>query len=214
MKNISVIINVVLAIAVAVLYYLHFSCAASCSSSENTEVVTEIGTETETVVPLDEISTTSNVGYINIDSLQDKYKLYEVLIQKLKAKQTKYEAEISTKMVAFEKKVKDFQQKAQTMSQFEGQTKQQELAEEEQRLYKLRDDFTIKFQEEEAKLNDEFQKTVQSYIKKHNEKTNFDIIIGASQMGNIVLDFKPGIDITQHVVNGLNAEYKEKTAKK
>lgn len=214
MKNISVIINVVLAIAVAVLYYLHFSCAASCSSSENTEVVTEIGTETETVVPLDEISTTSNVGYINIDSLQDKYKLYEVLIQKLKAKQTKYEAEISTKMVAFEKKVKDFQQKAQTMSQFEGQTKQQELAEEEQRLYKLRDDFTIKFQEEEAKLNDEFQKTVQDYIKKHNEKTNFDIIIGASQMGNIVLDFKPGIDITQHVVNGLNAEYKEKTAKK
>jgi outer membrane protein len=214
MKNISVIINVVLAIAVAVLYYLHFSCAASCSSSENTEVVTEIGTETETVVPLDEISTTSNVGYINIDSLQDKYKLYEVLIQKLKAKQTKYEAEISTKMVAFEKKVKDFQQKAQTMSQFEGQTKQQELAEEEQRLYKLRDDFTIKFQEEEAKLNDEFQKTVQDYIKKHNEKTNFDIIIGASQMGNIVLDFKPGIDITQHVVNGLNAEYKEKTSKK
>lgn len=214
MKNISVIINVVLAIAVAVLYYLHFSCAASCSGSENTEVVTEIDAETEAVVPLDEISTTSNVGYINIDSLQDKYKLYEVLIQKLKAKQTKYEAEISTKMVAFEKKVKDFQQKAQTMSQFEGQTKQQELAEEEQKLYKLRDDFTIKFQEEEAKLNDEFQKTVQDYIKKHNEKTNFDIIIGASQMGNIVLDFKPGIDITQHVVNGLNAEYKEKTSKK
>jgi len=197
---------------VAVLYYLHFSCAASCNSPADTEVTAEV--ETEEIVPLDEISTTSNVGYINIDSLQDKYKLYEVLIQKLKAKQTKYEAEISTKMVAFEKKVKDFQQKAQTMSQFEGQTKQQELAEEEQRLYKLRDDFTIKFQEEEAKLNDEFQKTVQDYIKKHNEKTNFDIIIGASQMGNIVLDFKPGIDITQHVVNGLNAEYKEKTAKK
>jgi len=212
MKNISVVINVILAIAVAVLYYLHFSCAASCNSSVDTEVTAEV--ETEEVVPLDEISTTSNVGYINIDSLQDKYKLYDVLIQKLKAKQTKYEAEISTKMAAFEKKVKDFQQKAQTMSQFEGQTKQQELAEEEQRLYKLRDDFTIKFQEEEAKLNDEFQKTVQDYIKKHNEKTNFDIIIGASQMGNIVLDFKPGIDITQHIVNGLNAEYKEKTAKK
>jgi outer membrane protein len=212
MKNISVLINVILAVAVAVLYYLHFSCAASCNSSTDTEVVAE--TETEDIVPLEEISTTSNVGYINIDSLQDKYKLYDVLIQKLKAKQTKYEAEISTKMVAFEKKVKDFQQKAPTMSQFEGQTKQQELAEEEQKLYKLREDFTVKFQEEEAKLNDEFQKTVQDYIKKHNEKTNFDIIIGASQMGNIVLDFKPGIDITQHVVNGLNAEYKEKTAKK
>lgn len=212
MKNTSIILNIVLAIAVAILYYLHFSCAASCDSTIENEVATTV--ETEEAVPLGEINTTSNVGYINIDSLQDKYKLYEALIQKLKAKQTKYEAEISTKMIAFEKKVKDFQQKAATMSQFEEQTKQQELAEEEQKLYKLREDFTIKFQEEEAKLNDEFQKTVQAFIKKYNEKTNFDIIIGASQMGNIVLDFKPGIDITQHVVEGLNTEYKEKTAKK
>lgn len=212
MKNTSIILNIVLAIAVAILYYLHFSCAASCNSVADSEVTAEA--ETKENLPITEISTTSNVGYINIDSLQDKYKFYDALIQKLKAKQTKYEAEISTKMVAFEKKVKDFQQKAQTMSQFEGQTKQQELAEEEQRLYKLRDDFTIKFQEEEAKLNDEFQKTVQAFIKKYNENTNFDIIIGASQMGNIVLDFKPGIDITQHVVEGLNKEYKEKTAKK
>ncbi|HRP60346.1 MAG TPA: OmpH family outer membrane protein, partial [Vicingus sp.] len=153
MKNTSIILNIVLAIAIAILYYLHFSCAASCDSTIENEVATTV--ETEEAVPLGEINTTSNVGYINIDSLQDKYKLYEALIQKLKAKQTKYEAEISTKMIAFEKKVKDFQQKAATMSQFEGQTKQQELAEEEQKLYKLREDFTIKFQEEEAKLNDE-----------------------------------------------------------
>ena len=63
-------------------------------------------------------------------------------------------------------------------------------------------------------MNDEFQKTVQAYIEKHNEKTNYDIIIGASQLGNIVLDFKPEIDITQNVVDGLNAEYKAKTEKK
>jgi protein-S-isoprenylcysteine O-methyltransferase Ste14 len=33
--------------------------------------------------------------------------------------------------------------------------------------------FTIKFQEEEAKLNDEFQKTVQDYIKKTQRKNQF-----------------------------------------
>lgn len=213
MKNISIILNIVLAVAIAVLYYLHFSCSTSCTGNTNDEVVVSQLTDEKSKKSL--VSNgTSNVGYINIDSLQDKYEFYEVLIQKLKAKQTKYEGEISGKMMAFEKKVKDFQQKASTMSQFEGQTKQQELAEEEQRLYKLRDDFTAKFQEEEAKLNDEFQKTVQAYIEKHNEKTNYDIIIGASQLGNIVLDFKPEIDITQNVVDGLNAEYKAKSIKK
>lgn len=212
MKNTSLIINIVLAIAVAVLYYLHFSCVSSCAPADTDELVVEDNVEPAS--PVISKNGFANVGYINIDSLQDKYDFYEVLIQKLKAKQTKYESEIAGKMGAFEKKVKDFQQKASTMTQFEGQMKQQELAEEEQKLYKLREDFAGKFQEEEAKLNDEFQKTVQAYIQKHNKTTNYDIIIGASQLGNIVLDFKPEIDITQHVVDGLNAEYKAKSTKK
>jgi outer membrane protein len=211
MKNMSLILNGVLAVAIAILYYLHFSCSSGC---ESTTASTE--TETNTSTPAQEIQegVRSSIGYINVDSLQEKYALYEELIQKLKSKQTKYEREISSKMTAFEKKVQTFQEKAPTMSQFEGQMKQQELAEEEQKLYKLREDFSLKFQEEELKLNDEFQKTVQAYIEKHNKETNFDIIIGASQMGNVVLDHKPGIDITNSVVEGLNAEYKNQIGKK
>lgn len=207
MKNLSLLINGVLAIGLAVLYYLHFSCTTQCeSTTEGTEDVIE---DAASLPEENKEEIKSNIGYINVDSLQDKYALYEELIQKLKSRQTKYEREISTKMSAFEKKVKDFQEKAPTMSQFEGQMKQQELAEEEQKLYKMREDFSVKFQEEELKLNDEFQKTVKAYIEKHNQETNFDIIIGASQMGNVVLDHKPGIDITNSVVDGLNAEYKK-----
>lgn len=212
MKNTSLIINVILALAVAVLYYLHFSCKTNCEQQITDQPIPD--SQPQTTLSLEKINSESNIGYINIDSLQDKYKLFEELTQKLKAKQTKYENEIAAKMTAFEKKVKDFQLKAPSMSQFEGQTKQQELAEEEQKLYKLREDFTVKFQEEEAKLNEEFQKTVKDYIKKHNQSTDFDIIIGASQVGNIVLDHKPGIDITQIIVDGLNKEYNSKKAKK
>lgn len=210
MKNLSIILNGILAVAIAILYYLHFSCSSEC---KDTTIPSE---EIVSTTPPEETeeSVKSNIGYINVDSLQDKYALYEELIQKLKSRQTKYEREISTKMSAFEKKVKDFQEKAPTMSQFEGQMKQQELAEEEQKLYKMREDFSVKFQEEELKLNDEFQKTVKSYIEKHNQETNFDIIIGASQMGNVVLDHKPGIDITNSVVEGLNAEYKNQIGTK
>lgn len=206
MKNTSTIINIVLAIAVAVLYYLHFSCSSQCQASDQ-EVTTET-TDSTQLADENPAVIQSNIGYINIDSLQGKYALYEELIKKLKSKQTKYEREISTKMSAFEKKVQEFQKKASTMSQFEGQMKQQELAEEEQKLYKLREDFSMKFQEEEIKLNDEFQKTVKAYIQKHNKETNYNIIIGASQMGSMVLDFKQGIDITNSVVEGLNNEYK------
>lgn len=212
MKNSSLALNVLLIVAVAVLYYLHFTSTPSESVSPATENVVEA------VVPLSDetvslIDTTAKVGYINIDSLQGKYVLYEELINKLKEKQKKYEKEITAKSSVFEKKVQEFQQKAATMTQFEGQLKQKELAEEEQKLYKMRDDFTTQFQIEEKKLNDQFQNKVKTFIKNHNKTADFDIIIGASEMGNLVLDYKKDIDITNVVIKGLNEQYQAEKKK-
>ena len=125
----------------------------------------------------------------------------------LKRRQTKYEKELQTKSAAFEKKVMAFQKEAPTMTQFEGELKQKALAEEEQVLYKMRDDFTAKFQNEEGKLNEEFQKNVRDFIKEFNEESQYNLIIGASEMGNIVLDYNEGINITNAIVEGLNKQY-------
>ncbi|OFY94486.1 MAG: hypothetical protein A3K10_03720 [Bacteroidetes bacterium RIFCSPLOWO2_12_FULL_31_6] len=210
MKNISLALNAVLIVAVAALYYLHFS--------EKTPINEEITSEVEIVdvkkTPTISKDLTSKIGYLNVDSLQKNYKLYAELINKLKAREKKYDTELTTKSAAFEKKVMEFQKKAPTMTQFEGQTRQQELAEEEQKLYKLKEDFTIKFQAEEAKLNDEFQKTVKDYIKKHNEKSKYNIIIGASQLGNVVLDYNESINITNDIVSGLNEQYDKEKGEK
>lgn len=206
MKNNSLIINVVLGVAVVVLYILHFSGGETQTSNTEGSPVSE-PIKIESNEGEQPVAVSSNIGYINIDSLQDKYSLYDEMLNKLKAKQTRYEREFSSKMKSFEDKVQEFQKNAATMSQFEGQMKQKELAEEEQKLYKLREDFAVKFQGEEMKLNEEFEKTVKEFIRKHNTEKNYDIIIGASQMGNIVLDYNQGIDITNTVVDGLNAEY-------
>jgi outer membrane protein len=81
------------------------------------------------------------------------------------------------------------------------------LAEEEQVLYKMRDEFALNFQNEEGKLNDEFQKNVKDFIKDFNRDSQYNLIIGSSQLGNVVLDYNKGIDITSEVVKGLNSQY-------
>jgi outer membrane protein len=203
MKNISLALNAILVVAVAILFYLHFS---SQPKVEESVVVDSIESEEpEVIAEVEKVS--SKIGYLNVDSLQSNYKLYTELINKLKRRQAKYEKELQTKSAAFEKKVMAFQKKAPTMTQFEGQMKQKELAEEEQVLYKMRDDFAIKFQNEEGKLNDEFQKNVKGFIKKFNEESQYNLIIGASQMGNVVLDYNEGINITNQIVEGLNTQY-------
>lgn len=210
MKNISLMLNAVLIVAVAILYYLQFS--------ENNQVEEETTIEVVDAAEVEELAETdkieSKIGYLNVDSLQANYKLYSELINKLKGREKKYDKELKTKSAAFEKKVMEFQKKAPTMTQFEGQMKQKELAEEEQKLYKMRDDFAIKFQNEESKLNDEFQKKVKDFIKKFNEESNYNIIIGASQVGNIVLDYNDGINITNEIVIGLNEQYDNEKAEK
>lgn len=209
MKNLSLGLNAILIVAVAILYYLHFSEPKAIDEGLVDEVES---TEIEPPVEVEKIE--SKIGYLNVDSLQESYKLYAELINKLKGREKKYEKELSTKSAAFEKKVMEFQKKAPTMTQFEGQTRQKELAEEEQKLYKMRDDFAIKFQNEEAKLNNEFQKNVKDFIKEFNKESDYNIIIGASQVGNLVLDYNEGINITSEIVKGLNEQYDLKKAEK
>jgi outer membrane protein len=203
MKNISLALNAVLVVAVAILFYLHFS---NLPKVQEEIVVANIENE-KIDEPVKEEKISSNIAYLNVDSLQSNYKLYSVLINKLKRRQAKYEKELQSKSAVFEKKVMVFQKKAPTMTQFEGQMRQKELAEEEQVLYKLRDDFAIKFQNEEGKLNEEFQNNVKGFIQEFNDKSQYNLIIGASQVGNVVLDYNEGINITNQIVEGLNKQY-------
>lgn len=208
MKNISLGLNAVLLVAVAILYFLHFS------GEITPEEVVEVPVEemAEVVEEIDKIE--SNIGYIDVDSLQDNYKLHAELTKKLANREKKYEKELQTKSAAFEKKVMEFQKNAPTMTQFEGQTRQKALAEEEEQLYKMRDDFAVKFQNEQIKLNDELHVRIKTYIQEFNKEKGYNIIIGSSRVGNMVLYFDKGIDISSEVAAGLNVEYDQLKAAK
>ena len=210
MKNISLGVNAILVVAVAILFYLHFSSQPKIN--EQTVVAVEEINDLAEDVSGQKVA--AKIGYLNVDSLQVNYKLYKELINKLKRRQAKYEKELQSKSAVFEKKVIAFQKNAATMTQFEGQMKQKALGEEEQMLYKMRDDFALKFQNEESKLNDEFQKNVKDFIKNFNRESQYNLIIGASQLGNVVLDYNKGIDITSEVVKGLNTQYDIENAPK
>jgi len=209
MKNLSLGINAVLIMAVAILYYLHFS-----GENPVEQPVTESISE-NVVDPLEESEKiASNIGYINTDSLRANYKLYKELINKLKGRERKYEKELNSKSAAFEKEIVEFQQKAPTMTQFEGQMKQKELGQKEKDLYALQEKFAIKFQNEQTKLDEEFQNKVNDFIKNYNNKVGYDLIIGASKMGNVVLDYNEGLNITKEIISGLNEQYDIENAPK
>ena len=210
MKKLSLALNVILIIAVAILYYFQFK---NHSTPSNNKQVKDAISNEPTNKKLPEDSTyQSKIGYISVDSLQVNYGLYDELKAKLEAKQNRYEKELAAKSKAFQRKVAEFQKKAPTMSQFEGQLKQKELGKEQQKLYDLDNQYSAKFQNELLKLNKQLYKSIKDFINTHN-KNNYDIIIGESQTRDFVLDFNKKIDITNEIINGLNEQYNSKKEK-
>lgn len=212
MKNLSLVLNTVMGIAIIILFYLQFSSKTITSAEQQTEEVPTTEAIEEMIVSSD--SSKSKIGYINVDSLQIKYKLYDELKSKLEKKEKSYDAQLKAKSKEFQKKIEDFRKKAPNMTQFEGELKQKELAEEEEKIYQLREEFAQRFEKEMIELNTQLYKAIKDYIKQHNELTKYDIIIGESQTRNFVLDFNKDIDITNDIVKGLNKKYNEDKAPK
>ncbi len=212
MKNLSLVLNTVMGIAIIILFYLQFSSKAVTPAEQQTEEVPTTEAIEEMIVSSD--SSKSKIGYINVDSLQIKYKLYDELKSKLEKKEKSYDAQLKAKSKEFQKKIEDFRKKAPNMTQFEGELKQKELAEEEEKIYQLREEFAQRFEKEMIELNTQLYKAIKDYIKQHNELTKYDIIIGESQTRNFVLDFNKDIDITNDIVKGLNKKYNEDKAPK
>ena len=80
-------------------------------------------------------------------------------------------------------------QQRQANLQNEAAQKQQELAEESQVL-----------------LN-QVMYAIQTYLEEYNKEHNFAAILTTTAASNVVMVGAPALDITQEIVDGLNAEY-------
>ena len=204
MKNFSLILNFFLAIAVVILFYLHFT--AKKSIIENKEQPT-LSTDSSSLFMNDSVFKTT--AYINTDTLFEKYEYVKDMRDELAGEKLKSESQYENEMKKLEKEVLEFQEKARYMTQQEGETKQMELAEKEQKLMKLERDLSAKLAELEMEKNKQIQKSVSEYLGRVNKEKNYAYIFGYNGTAN-VLYANQQFDITNEIVNGLNEEHKAK----
>ena len=73
MKNLSLILNGILIIAVGILYYLHFNQPKQMTSVKTPEGKDTIVTVSPIEAPVSEEGLGSNVLYVDIDTINQKY---------------------------------------------------------------------------------------------------------------------------------------------
>jgi len=200
MKKASLVINIVLAVAVIVLYVLYFTGKQGNHANNDSAKAENV----EGVVLSDEYL----IAWVNIDTLLNNYDMYFDYQKELEVKGKKMESEMNVKTRNLEKSVMDFQDKAQKglITRSQAQTLQQELAQQEQDLYRLRDEMRMQFAEEEQVKLRQIQQNINDFLTEYNKDKGFHVILSNS-FGGPVLYGHPSIEITTEVLKGLNEKY-------
>jgi outer membrane protein len=182
MKNFTIGLNVVLVIAVAVLFYLHFS------SGSKDGKVSASGTK---AVPQGDFK----IAYFEIDSIEAHFDYYKEVSNSIQAKAQENSKQLNQLKQTFADKYQELQRSAQTMTQAELNSKQQELMQMENESMK--------------KMLDVRQK-ISDYLKEYNVSKGYAFIVGNND-ASIAFYYKDAAyDITADVIKGLNERYKKK----
>ncbi len=189
MKNLSLILNVVLLLAVSFLYVEEYVLdddgdATATATADNTPDLA--------------------LAYINSDTLLARYRYYEEVSDKLEKKKKKLQQEYARRAEGLQKQFEDYQRTATNMTIGQARAVEEDLTRKRQNLLQYQETITQELMKEEAAITQELYDKVASYLKIYGEENNLQIVFTYSA-GSSLIYANEGLDITNPVIEGLNA---------
>ena len=196
MKKTNLIINIVLIVAVAALFVLHFTGRGKASQIQTA------GSESVT-------ATKGDIVYINLDTLINQYDMYNDLRSELQGKLSAIENDINKQGRALENDIKSFQEKMQKglLTRSQAESMNNDLAQRDQDLRNLTQQKQMEMAEEESVMFNKVMDAITTYVAEYNRQKQYSLILTTTTATTTVINGNAGLDITQDILNGLNAEY-------
>jgi len=196
MKPTNLIFNIIIVIAIVVLYILHFT-------TSSTSPVFTAGSDSTKV-----LDASAQTVYVNGDSLLEKYDYFKKAKKDFEAKTARTEAEITAKRTALEREFAAYQQQGASLSQDQRAKIEENLMRKEQELRAFSENAASKLQDEQVKFNEKLFDKVSDYLKEHTKGKNYKIVMNYTK-GTGILYANDSLDITNEVLEGLNAQFKK-----
>jgi len=201
MKQLSLILSSVAVVIAGIALYLQLNGKST------------VKTATPAVVTGTADNSTANgngfrIAYFELDSLQNNYQYFKDALSTLKTKEESMNNELAALEKSYQKKIGEWQQKGNNMSQAEAEAANREYQQMQQ-------NFQARKQQLDQSINDQMNDTrkkirerLEAYLKDYNKDKHYSYIFS---------DFPEGIfykdtvyNITNDLISGLNASYKKK----
>ena len=200
MKNLTNVLLALLFLAVAALFVLHFTGNKNTSKDKNAE-----GTAN---------TVSGGIAFVNIDTVVFKFNMYSDRREELLVKQKNAESELNSKGTQYERGLKDYQDKVNKglVTRATAAEMEQSLLQQQQELVNLRDQLQNNLLEEDQVMNRQVLEYITTFLQEHKGEYNYQYVLGKS-FGSPILYGDSAMDITQQVVDGLNAKYQTEKKK-
>lgn len=176
--------------------------AAVTSCGDKAEEKTAPAKQEKTV----DASSLPNYRYVDLDTLLTKYILAKDYNEEMMRMQENLENETKKHQTSLQSFATQIQNKAQNngyLSQESFDTDQQKLASMQANAEKSVGVMQQKYAESAAKAQQAVNDSIISFIEEYNKKHGYDAIFNKAA----ALHFNPDLDITDEIVEGLNARY-------
>ena len=197
MKKVQVFVNAILSVAIVVLFILYFTSGKSAGSGEGETFSTDTLS----------LNNTTDVVYVNIDTLLANYDMYHDFEGKFEEKQKSSEAQLDDRSKKWQTRVSNYQDllKKGLITRSKAAEMEQQLGQEQQDILQLKDQLSAQLMEQQQVMNRQILFSIMEYLEKYNQG-KYRYILSNSVGGNL-LYADPVLDITDEVIRGINEYY-------
>jgi outer membrane protein len=195
MKNILLISNIILAIAVAILFYLHFAKPSQKANHPIQALATGNGS-------------VSTIVYVNTDSLQAHLTFFNETKAKLETENNQLEATSRANAQRLQSDYEKLQKGASNMTADQIQAAEENLKTMQQTYMDTHQQMEDNLADKAQTFNKDLMQKIHDYLVTYNKKKNYQYILAYAYPGALLLA-DPSFDITNEIIEGMNAEHKK-----
>lgn len=197
MKRINCLINGLAALALIVLF-------SQCAGKADTKATTSAGEATANTVSGD-----LKIAYVEVDTLLSKYNFCIDLNEAMMKKEENIRLTLNQKAATLDKDQKEFQKKYENNAFISPERAQQEynrLMKMQQDLQALQNKLSNELAAETQKNSLQLRDSINVFLKEYNKTKGYNLILSNTGFDNL-LYADSSFNITQEIIDGLNARY-------
>lgn len=148
------------------------------------------------------------IAYVDIDTLLTNYKLWVELNEEMIRKEENIRATLNEKMTSLQADYEEFERKLNNnafVTRERAESEQNRILKKRQELEELQERLSNELAIENNKNNVLFRDSINAFVQEYNKEKGYNIIL--SRLGDNILYIDYAMNITQEIIDGLNARY-------